>query len=176
MKLGLRVVAASAALLVTSAGCSNGGGIFGLDLPDGNIVVANTLTGQPLVTSEAAPFVVTDLRFSISISEGRFNGPYTVSIVKQQNVATPANNNAPYPFAFNLPCFVPHQTDTTSHANVVTFLGDNGNGKPASFSNNPFLTPAERAAGGNPCHSGELETAQIGDGKGHSVLFYYQEQ
>lgn len=120
--------------------------------------------------------MVSDLRFSIGIAETRFNGPYTVSIVKQQNVATANNNNLPYPFSFNVPCFTVHQIDTTSHANVVAFQGDIANGLPSNFLDNPNLTSAERAAGGNPCHSGELETAQIGDGKGHTVLFYYEEQ
>lgn len=176
MKLGLRTAAAAAALLATSVGCSSGNGLFGQDLPAGDITLADALTGASLNnTSPTAPYMVPDLRFAISIAETRFNGPYSISIIKEQNVATAANGGLTYPFSFNLPCFVAHQTDTSSHANVVTFQGDNANGLPSAFPIQP-LTTAQISAGGNPCHSGELETAQIGDGKGHSVLFYYEEE
>ncbi len=187
MKLDLRVAIGATAALAISVGCSNGNGIFGHDLPAGNITIADAVSGKQLVTSLAAPFVTTDLRFSIAISEDRFNGPYTVAIIKQQSIPTAANGGNAYPFAFNTPCFVPHQTpDTSAHANVITFSGDNANGNPAAYPNGAALvapTPmpgssappamATPLPGGNPCHSGELETAEISDQKGHSSLFYY---
>lgn len=177
MTRSLRNAAIAAVLLTTSVGCSSGNGIFGSDLPAGDISIANGLDGTPLnKTSATNPFVVLGPRFAITIAETRFNGPYSISIVKQQNLPTPADNNLPYPFTFNQPCYVAHQIDTTSHANLVSFLADNANGKPFDFADNPNLTAAELAAGGNLCHDGELEVAQIGDGKGHSVLFYYEEE
>lgn len=174
MKFGLRTVAA-AAVLALSVGCSSGGGFFGKDLPAGDITLSNPDTGAPITTSEAAPYVVpaTSLRFSIAIAETRFNGPYTVQIIKQTSIPTALNGGNIYPFTFNLPCFTPTLlADTRSHANVVSFVGSAANGQAYNF---PTGVPPT-AATGDPCHSGELETANISDGKGHNLLFYYVEQ
>ena len=188
MKLGLSVSVVAVALLATAAGCSSGGGVFGSNLPAGNLTVTETTTGSILTTSATNPYLIKDaaLRFSISISEDRLNGPYTVSTVKQQSVATAANGGFAYPYTFNLPCFVAHNgAEYGAHANVVVFVGDNANSNPYSYPNGSALqapppvggvqAAATPLPGGDPCHSGELETVQISDDKGHNTLFYYEE-
>jgi hypothetical protein len=186
MKFGIGVPAVAVALLATAVGCSSGSGIFGSNLPGGNLTITETATGKTLTTSATNPYLLLDntLRFSISIAEDRFSGPYTVSIIKQQNLPTSANGGFAYPYSFNQPCFVPHNgSEFGAHANIVVFSGDNANSNPYNYPNGstspqPGVSPQPAATalpGGNPCHSGELETAQISDDKGHSTLFYYEE-
>ena len=196
MKLGLHTVIAAAALLVMSVGCSSGNGFFGQDLPAGDIKLADAVSGVALTTTPTTPYTVpaNSLRFAIAISETRFNGPFTVSVIKQTSVPSALNGGFTYPYTFNIPCFVAHQpADSSSHANVVSFIGDNANSAPYNYPNGsvpqPPPTPVPVATGtpspaasatplpgGDPCHSGELETALISDTKGHSLLFYYEEE
>ena len=53
---------------------------------------------------------------------------------------------------------------------MVTFAGDNANGEPSAYPSTPPGL-ATTILGGDPCHSGELEMAEISDQKAHSVLF-----
>ena len=180
MKFDLRRVAAAAVLVTSSVGCSSGGGFLGTNLPSGNIVVTDALTGQVITSSLANPYIVplASLGFAISVSEDRFGGPYNVSIIDHGSVPTASNNNSVYPFVFNIPCFVIHNNlVSNTKGNVLSFSGDNAvSGKPLSFPDAPFLTATEISAGGSPCHSGEREVAAISDGKGHIANFYYEEQ
>ncbi len=170
------------------SGCSGGGGGGFLGLspgPTGNITITDATSGAVLTTSASNPDMVTGLRFAIGIYEKSFGGPYSVTNVGSTNVATLANA-APttpgtpqvpafYPYDFNVPCFQPHfQNDPNSQTNVITFTGDNANGKPYAYPNGP-PSGSDASSAGNPCHSGELETWAISDSRGHSVYFYDEE-
>jgi hypothetical protein len=147
MKRSLRAGLIGALLL--GAGCSGGGGFLGTGyLPKGDITITDPTTGAVLNTSPQAPYLVSAGSFPIGIAETNFGGPYAVSLIKWYN-------------GFDVPCFEPQNTDTTDHVNVVTFVAVNAN-KPGT-------------TGANPCtlNDGDEETAQITDGKGHTVYFYY---
>jgi hypothetical protein len=182
MKFGFRAgIFGLIGLAAVAAGCSgSGGGI--LDSPGGSIVLTDAVTGKVLNTSESSPYLVPDLEFSIDATESHFAGPYNVDIISETNVATPANGGYPYGYDFSEPCFTVTQDATLTSASVpITFKGSNANGEPASYpddglpSPGPSGAPATITGQGNPCHSGELEVAQISDNDGHAVKFYYEE-
>jgi hypothetical protein len=140
-----------ATALLLGTGCSGNGGFLGTGYnPKGDITITDPTTGAVLDTSTSKPYFDTKGGFTIGIAETNFGGPYTVTIISWNN-------------GFNEPCFVPHLEDTTDHINTVLFSADHANAP-----GTPVTTP-------NPCtlNDGDLETAQIGDGKGHSVYFYY---
>jgi hypothetical protein len=143
--------AAFIATLLLGTGCSGGGGFLGTNYnPKGDITITNPTTGAVLVTSASSPYFNTTGDFLIGIAETNFGGPYNVTVTNWNN-------------GFNKPCFVPTLVDTTDHINTVLFKDDNAN---------PVGTPVTTP---NPCtlNDGDLETASIGDGKGHTVYFYY---
>jgi hypothetical protein len=149
MKLALRAALCGALLL--GAGCSGNGGFLGTNyLPKGDITILDPATGAVLNTSASNPFLDTKGGFTIGIEETNFGGPYTVTITSWNN-------------GFNEPCFVPHLEDTTDHINTVLFSADHAN------------APGTPVTDPNPCtlNDGDEETATIGDGKGHTVYFYY---
>jgi hypothetical protein len=167
-----------AAVMVGCTG-SGGGGI--LDRPGGDITVTDATTGKTLATSLANPYLVSSdsLHFAVEVTESHFAGPYTVSIISETNVATASNGGVPYGFTFSEPCFtISENAPITTQAVTLTFAGSNANGQPEAYPVDGVPTPGPSGApssqAGNPCHSGELETAQISDSDGHSVNFYYE--
>jgi len=165
----------AAALAVGMGGCSAGAGGGGLlGYPGGTISLADATTGAPITTSPSRPYMVgvLQLRFSITATETRYDGPYSVQFLYQQNVPTSLNGGNIYPFSFNQPCFTATENDTFTQASVpIVFNGAAANGQPYNYPSGP-------AAGnqGDPCHSGEFEAVAISDTKGHTVKFYYEEQ
>jgi len=159
---------------------SGGGGI--LDRPGGDITVSDAVSGKVLSTSLANPYLVgANLRFTIDVLESHFAGPYTVNIVSEMNVPTASNGGVAYGYTFNEPCFVVTQNaPITTQTVSLTFAGSNANGQPGAYpvGGVPTAGPGGTVStsSGDPCHSGELETAQIADSDGHSVNFYYEEQ
>ena len=157
---------------------SGGGGI--LDRPGGDITVSDAASGRVLTTSLANPYLVGDnLRFTLSVLESHFAGPYTVNIVSEINVPTASNGGVVYGYTFNEPCFaVSENAPITTQAVTLTFAGNNANGQPGAYPSGGMPTAGPDGAAstnsGDPCHSGELETAQISDSDGHSVNFYYE--
>jgi hypothetical protein len=139
------------ATLLLGSGCSGNGGFLGTDYnPKGDITITDPTSGAAIVTSASSPYFNTTGDFLIGIAETNFGGPYTVTVTSWNN-------------GFNVPCFVPHLEDTTDHINTVLFKDDNAN---------PVGT---KQGTPNPCtlDDGDLETAAISDGKGHTVYFYY---
>ncbi len=166
-------------LAALAAGCSSSGGGI-LDNPSGSIVITDAATGRVLHTSETNPYPVPALNFTIDASEAHFDGPYTVKIIDQENLPTPANGGAVYGFTFSQPCFTVTQVaNLTSNSVPISFNGQNANGEPANYPDGGVPTPGPggvaTTSSGNPCHSGEFEVAQISDTDGHSVNFYYEE-
>ncbi len=159
-------------LVLPLGACSGGGGggFLGLNPgPNGDITLTDATSGKVLTTSATNPELVTGGRFAIGITEAHFGGPYSVTLTGSKNVPTAANGNTVYQYYYSGSCFEPHfQYDPNSATNVVTFSADNADGQP--YANLP-----SGAGTGNPCHSGELETWQISDSKGHSVYFYDEE-
>ena len=145
MKRSLRAGLIGALLL--GAGCSGNGGFLGTNyLPKGDITITDPTTGKVLTTGPQSPYLTGAVgQFPIGIAETNFSGPYTVNIVESHT-------------GYNVPCFGPEQTDTTDHVNVVTFVAINA-----------------KTGTDDPCtlNNGDEETAQITDGKGHTVYFYY---
>ncbi len=149
------IVTTLAAFIFASCGS---GGVFNLNpQPDGNIVLTNATTGATLQTTLANPFIVTGGAFSIGITEDHFSGPYTVAVTAW---------TAP----FNISCFVSHYIDQTDKTNVVKFAADNA--APVTAPTQP--SPCNPFAGLNGTTQTDEETAQINDGKGHTVSFYYK--
>ncbi len=150
MRSSLRAAVLSL-LFLGMVGCGSHG-FLGTDYnPKGDITITNPMSGAVITSSETDPYPVTSSAFSIGIAETNFSGPYMVTVINQHN-------------GFNIPCFVPHLVDSTDHVNVVLFSSDNAN---------PPTDPITQA---NPCvfGDGDIETALINDGKGHSVYFYYE--
>jgi hypothetical protein len=172
----LALLGGAAALAVGATGCSAGSGGGGLlNYPGGTISLTDPTSGAAIVTSAAAPFIVPtlQLRFTINATETHYDGPYNVTIIAQENLPTSANGGTIYPFSFNEPCYTVSENDTFTQATVpIIFNGSNANGQPYAFPGGVVPTGDT----GNPCHSGEFETALIADTKGHSVKFYYEEQ
>jgi hypothetical protein len=163
-------------LLIILAGLAIAGCSGGLNpLPSGDITISNPTTGAAIATSFASPYPVSNLTFSIAVSEPHFGGPYTVNVTNQTNQPTASNGGYVYPFSFNEPCFSSTSTvQSNSQTNVIVFSGSNANGSPGNFPIQP-ITETQQQAGGNPCHSGEEETVAISDGHAHTAYFYYEE-
>jgi hypothetical protein len=163
------------ALVAGTAGCSAGSGGGGLlDYPGGTISLANATTNAAIVTSPTNPYLIPFgiLRFTITATETHYDGPYSVAIISEDSLPTASNGGGVYPFEFNVPCFSATAANTFTTAAVpLTFTGSNANGQPYAYSG---AVPAGDS--GNPCHSGEFETATISDTKGHTLNFYYEEE
>jgi hypothetical protein len=163
------------AVAAGTTGCSAGSGGGGiLDYPGGTIALADAASGAAIVTSPTSPYILPFgiLRFTITATETHYDGPYAVAIISEENLPTASNGGAIYPYAFNEPCFAASVTDTFTTAAVpITFNGANANGQPYAYAG-----PVPSGDSGDPCHSGEFETATISDTKGHSVNFYYEEE
>lgn len=178
MKFPVRflLLAGFAGLGVGAAGCSAGSGGGGLlDYPGGTISLTDATTGRAVVTSASNPYIVPtlQLRFTINATETHYDGPYSVKVVYQTNMATSGNGGDIYPYSFNYPCFTATEDDTFTQASVpITFSGNAANGEPYEYPGDVVPT----GDSGDPCHSGEYEEASISDTKGHTVLFYYEEQ
>jgi hypothetical protein len=183
MKLGFRAgIFGLIGVAALAAGCSGSGGGGILDNPSGNIVLTDAVSGKVLNTSESSPYLVPDLHFTIDATESHFDGPYDVKIISETNLPTASNGGYPYGYDFSEPCFTVTQDATLTAASVpITFTGSNANGLPGAYPDDGFPTPGPSGAPvattgqGDPCHSGELEVAQIQDNDGHSVKFYYEE-
>ena len=170
---------ALAVCFVALSGCSGGnGGVGILDEPTGNIRLTDAANNKPLATSQSNPYLIAgdSLHFTIDATEGGFDGPYTVNIVNAMNVPTASNGGFVYPFTFSQPCFTVSAVATTTMASVpITFSGQNANGNQSSYPSGSAPSGTTASSAGNPCHSGELEEAQISDTRGHSVNFWYEE-
>jgi hypothetical protein len=171
------------ALAAGAAGCSGSGGGGLLDYPGGTITLADQTTGAKISTSPTNPYIVPalQLRFTITATEARYDGPYNVQIINQTNLPTALNGGAIYGYSFNQPCFTTSVTDTFTQETIpITFNGSNANSQPYNYPDGGVPTPGPSGApttnSGDPCHSGEFETATISDTKGHTVKFYYEEQ
>jgi hypothetical protein len=185
MKFGLGAgMLGIVALSTAVAGCTGSGGGGILDRPGGTIYLTDANTGRSVDgTSLTNPYLVSDLRFTIDATETHFDGPYTVAVIAETNVPTQSNGGFPYGYSYNVPCFTPTQNGMLTTAAVpITFSGNAANGNPGSYITSGLPTPnpmtsmvPTSAQAGNPCHSGELETATISDTDGHTVNFYYEE-
>jgi hypothetical protein len=108
----LRTLAA-AALAATLTGCGSGGA-FGLgNVPNGGIVITDSL-GQTITTTWANPYQVGTALFSINMSEKNFGGPWNVKIVR-----TSGNSN----------CYTTSTPD--AYPNLITFDATNAAPTPA---------------------------------------------
>jgi hypothetical protein len=145
MKSALR--AGLVGMLLLGAGCSSNGGFLGTGyLPKGDITITNPSSGAVITSSSSSPYNVAGATaFSIGIAETNFGGPYTVTMTGWTS-------------GVNLPCYEPQITDTADHINTVLFSPVNA------------VTPGTIP---DPC-PGDTETAQISDGKGHTVYFYFK--
>lgn len=173
MKTALRLGALGFAALF-AAGCSgSGGGV--LANPPGDITLTNTTTGETITSSLDKPYIIPAgaLNFSVDLLESHYAGPYTFPIVYTTNVATALNGGNKYPYIFSTPCFsIAQHAKYTTQKVTLTFTGAGGSSGQYNYPTGQYVdgtTPI-------PCHSGELEQVLIGDTRGHSLNFFYEEE